>query len=274
MKKIKAIILVFMFVCFAGLFSACGNGDEYNINFYVDGEIFETITTSGNRSLTLENEPSKDGYEFGGWYFDEDYTDQFSLDHYKETSLTSDVNVYAKWNVVGYKITYHSNNGEGQTVEQSFTVNDSVKAIENTSFEKEGFAFAGWCTKSNGVGIVYKEGSTISTSTSSFSLYAVWVPNENVNISFVGDDVHSFGYQMFKVKLNEEKQLTLNITPNNVSSRNVVFSIAEYSSVADLTRFTLSNGKITITSADFEGVLIQADFCGKRAQCMVVLEKD
>lgn len=36
---------------------------------------------------------SMDGYEFGGWYYDEEYTKQ-ALDY---DTLTSDVVLYAKW---------------------------------------------------------------------------------------------------------------------------------------------------------------------------------
>ena len=44
---------------------------KYDITFMADGQVIETIKTSGNELITLPTAPTKQGYTFKGWYFDE-----------------------------------------------------------------------------------------------------------------------------------------------------------------------------------------------------------
>ncbi len=67
---------------------------------------FETeygfVSNSGNRYFVIENEPVPQNsgyiYEFGGWYYDEAYTQKVTF----PLTLTEDVTLYAKWTQAEY----------------------------------------------------------------------------------------------------------------------------------------------------------------------------
>ena len=153
--------------------------EKYTISFYVDNEIFSTIETSGNEILTLPNAPKKENYSFKGWYFDnENFEDELTNDFYENTPLTTDVNVYAYYELVNeepkeFKVSFDSNGGS--------KVEDVVTSI----IEKEplpirdGYTFLGW----------YSEESFINKVTFPFevtkdqTLYAKWEEN-TYNVHF------------------------------------------------------------------------------------------
>lgn len=104
----KCIKLMLMVLCFTAsicyLTSCMKKPNEtkpdakYDINFIVDNAIYDTISTSGNETLTLPQNPNKTGFVFDGWYFDKDvWLQPFTANYYANKSLTSDVSVYAKW---------------------------------------------------------------------------------------------------------------------------------------------------------------------------------
>lgn len=109
MKKktflLSAICLLFI-VCFA--LTGCGKKDndsnqplpqEYSIEFIVDNQIYSTIKSKGNETITLPTNPIKDKLIFVGWFFDFNiWQQEFTSDYYKNTPLTNNIKVYAKWN--------------------------------------------------------------------------------------------------------------------------------------------------------------------------------
>ncbi len=274
MKKLKAVMLAIVLVFSCGMLAACGN-KNYKVSFYIDGVLFQSIETKGNTTLVLDEEPTKEGYVFEGWYLDESFETSFSLDQYKDTELTENVSVYSKWTAIDYKVTYYSNNGENKSEVQDFVIDDEVLAIANPSYVNADHVFAGWCVKSNGVGTIYKPGDVVDVSAGSINLYAKWIHVDNIRITFVGDDYHEqTGYYIFYGELGVEKELKVNISPSGLSASDVEFSVAEYAVTADRNKIVVENGKFKITSADFTGATIQADICGKRVLCMVMLKQN
>lgn len=80
--------------------TACGK-TTHEVNFVVDGEVFFTLDTDGNEAVKMPETPVKDGYSFGGWYFDKDtYKKPFTEKMLLNTPLTEDIKVYCKWNTV------------------------------------------------------------------------------------------------------------------------------------------------------------------------------
>ncbi len=53
--------------------------------------------------------PVRAGYEFEGWYIDQDYFDEFNFDL---DSINEDTTLYAKWSIMPYNIEFVLNNGE------------------------------------------------------------------------------------------------------------------------------------------------------------------
>ena len=62
--------MLFIF-CFALI--GCNNNEnpviEYKIEFIVDNQNYSTIKTKGNEVLTLPINPTKEDYNFDGWFF-------------------------------------------------------------------------------------------------------------------------------------------------------------------------------------------------------------
>lgn len=81
------------------ILAACAtNPVKINLYFRVDGEIYATIGTSGRDSITIPEDPKKEGYDFDGWYFDEGTWEKpFTANSLLNAPLTSNLSVYAKF---------------------------------------------------------------------------------------------------------------------------------------------------------------------------------
>ena len=81
------------------ILAACAtNPVKINLYFRVDGEIYATIGTSGRDSITIPEDPKKEGYYFDGWYFDEGTWEKpFTANSLLNAPLTSNLSVYAKF---------------------------------------------------------------------------------------------------------------------------------------------------------------------------------
>ena len=97
--------------------------------------------------MDLLDEPTKTGYEFGGWYLDSDYSGTAVIRIIPGTGsgqYYEDVNVYAKWNPIEYTITYVLNGGDSLSSTNKFTY--SVESPhELPTPTKAGSYFNGWC---------------------------------------------------------------------------------------------------------------------------------
>lgn len=158
---------------------------EYTINFYVDDDIFSTLQTSGNESITLPDAPKKESYEFVGWFFDKDtFNNQLKEDTYLNKSLDQDINVYANYlfkeePVKEFTVTFDTCGG------------DKMDSITTTIISSEpiptrdGYTFLGW----------YLENTYISKVTfpyevtQNITLYAKWKKNTyNVHFELNGGE--------------------------------------------------------------------------------------
>ena len=97
MKKYFGSVLLLVFAISASLFVGCGKVD-FKLNFVVDGEVCATISTNGEESIKLPDNPTKDGYVFDGWYWDNEvWKKPFTANSLLDTPLSSDMSVYAKF---------------------------------------------------------------------------------------------------------------------------------------------------------------------------------
>lgn len=93
-KRILAIALILVAILTS---VACGRVD-FSINFVVDGEVYDTVSTGGREIIEMPENPTKDGYIFDGWYLDKDAWEKpFDADCLLDAPLSSDMSVYAKW---------------------------------------------------------------------------------------------------------------------------------------------------------------------------------
>ena len=98
MRKIRILALALLVVCLALAFAACGGSVKFKLNFVVDGKVYDTVDTAGQEAIALPENPTKEGDEFDGWYWDEgEWNKPFTANSLLDAPLSSDMNVYAKW---------------------------------------------------------------------------------------------------------------------------------------------------------------------------------
>lgn len=95
MKKINWLILILLALTIA--LAACGKKNFKVIFDSNGGSAVAAIETDGKTRFQLPT-PTKDGYEFEGWYYDnESFREQFTVGSLIASDNTSDIKVYAKW---------------------------------------------------------------------------------------------------------------------------------------------------------------------------------
>lgn len=118
-KKFLFVLLIVFVVCLSlTLFSACDNGNKsdssgaggsisdasgssgsvtvYSINFIADGAVYAKISTKGKEAIKLPDNPTKDGYVFDGWYWNNEvYEKPFTANSLLDTK-TAMMNRLAK----------------------------------------------------------------------------------------------------------------------------------------------------------------------------------
>ncbi len=82
---------------------------EYTVRFLmnikpaVDEGVYNTATViSGQKVTRPATDPEREGYTFAGWYAEEDCATEFDFN----TAITEDTDIYAKWTINQYTVTY------------------------------------------------------------------------------------------------------------------------------------------------------------------------
>ena len=152
--------------------------------------------------------PTKTGYTFAGWCKEEGLTStwDFGID-----TVTADTNLYAKWTINQYTITFNSNGGSEVT---SQTLDYNSLADEPTALTRQGYTFAGW----------YKESELINPwdfatdkiPAENITLYAKWTPtggpSQGSAVVIVNGKEHNAGTER---KTTEDEKSTVIIEVNN-----------------------------------------------------------
>ncbi|MBM7454128.1 putative repeat protein (TIGR02543 family) [Acholeplasma morum] len=101
------------------------------------GTEISSITGKKGDSILLPSAPTKEGFEFDGWYLDIKLTEPFQLQEMPSGEIT----LYAKWNALGKTLSFNTNGGSDI---ESFSrpVNAVITGPEDPV--KEGHKFLGW----------------------------------------------------------------------------------------------------------------------------------
>ena len=125
-------------------------GDRINIDdIVVTKKTFSNLheVVLNNSTPSLENvmdgqtitntTPTQSGYSFAGWYTDMALTQSYNA----STPVVQSINLYAKWTINQYTITFNSAGGSSiDPITQDY--NSAVVSPENPT--KEGYTFSGW----------------------------------------------------------------------------------------------------------------------------------
>ena len=91
--------------------SSCTNTIEVTISFESNGgSVVQPITINEETSLQFPDDPTKEGYVFAGWYWDNTFSELFTLASFIERDITSNLIVYAKWDELDSNLTVQLKN--------------------------------------------------------------------------------------------------------------------------------------------------------------------
>lgn len=150
----------------------------YNVTFDKNGgdtEAEPQIIQSGDGLPTTK--PTRNDYRFIGWYTkngsDDDWGEQFTA----ESTVISDMTVYAKWEKA-YYVTFDLNGGTSETAIEPILHGD---AIPTTGFVNENYKFGGWYTKDGSNDDWGEQYTADMVVTENITVYAKW---NTINITF------------------------------------------------------------------------------------------
>lgn len=117
-------------------------------------------------------EPTKEFYEFVGWYTDAEAGDRITSDSIFNT--TEDKTLYAHWSLQSFTVSFDANGGSVSTTSFRASCNNPLGTLPIPT--KEFYSFDGWYTQAEG-GTKVTE-SSVYTVPVDFTLYAHWTPKQ------------------------------------------------------------------------------------------------
>ena len=146
-------------------------GETYTISAYhqwmIGGVGFgtgKTEETTFQYGANLPETPSKTGYTFAGWYYDEAFTRPYNGEFIFENTQ-----FYAKFEAINYTITYNANGG---TVDGSTSYNIETATYVLPTPTRTGYDFLGWYSSADFTGAPVTE--IAQGSTGNVNVYAKW----------------------------------------------------------------------------------------------------
>ena len=270
MKKRFVNLIAAIVAIFCGLFafSACSKV-EFKVNFVVDGAVYATLNTNGEEIIKMPENPTKDDYDFDGWYWDKDtWQTPFTANSLLDAPLSSDMNVYCKWkpktvHVSGIslnksEISLHVEETEILTA----TITPTNATDTSVSWESSNATIA---TVTGGKITALRVGSATITATANdggqiatcqVTVYPIPVESVNLNEN--------------KITLHEGNVFTLTatISPANATNTDVTWKSSDAAVVK------VVNGKITAVGSGIATITVTTNDGGKTATCAVEVIKD
>ncbi|NCA66759.1 MAG: hypothetical protein EOM87_01700, partial [Clostridia bacterium] len=176
MKKSVLIVGTVLCILICLILVSCVKSNVSELKFNVDGEIFHTLSAESGATISLPTTPTKTGYNFEGWFFDNTtFNQQLTINSLQQVSSASTLTVYAKWALHRYNITYNLDGGINHIGNpDSFTIEDNNITLYAPT--KIGYIFSGWFEAD-----LLTEADTVieSGSTGDCIFYAKWQTAQN-----------------------------------------------------------------------------------------------
>ena len=115
-------------------------GCKMTFNMNGHGEAVRAKAVMEGGTIEKPADPVEEGYDFLGWYADEDFTQEYDF----TVPMTGDVDVYAKWQIIEYPVSFVTN-GHGEAPETRNYEYGSVVTEPETPADP-GYAFLGLFT--------------------------------------------------------------------------------------------------------------------------------
>ncbi|MBR3785453.1 MAG: InlB B-repeat-containing protein [Firmicutes bacterium] len=140
--------------------------NKYTVTFNSEGgsNVTSQTVTYGQKASVPTN-PTRKGYNFGGWVTTSGGTTAFNFNN----AITTNVTAFAKWNPITYKISFESNGGTTVAYKE-YTIESATITLPTIS--KTGYNFGGWYSNSACSGSAVTKVAKGSTGNKTF--YAKW----------------------------------------------------------------------------------------------------
>jgi len=200
MKRLTRCILLLLIVIPCAFVMLACNDKQYEINFYVNNELYLSFTTKGEEQIDLPANPTKQGYQFDGWYLDSDYTEIFDKNAYLDIKLDKNIEVFAKLVPNQYTITFESNGGSSvESITQGYETAVTLPEVPT----KDGFGFVGWYFDNYTFENQFTDGSKMPLN--GVTLYAKWETVLDISHNIVLG-VTDFGKTLEKIAIPDGVQ--------------------------------------------------------------------
>lgn len=137
-RKIHIKILFIILLLLIGYSNVHAFDEKYTVTFDINnGKDTNVVQVDANALLEKPMDPVKEGYVFAGWYTDINYEYEYDF----TTPVTSDMTLYAKWNVNIYTVTFKTIDDETIGTSQ---VQYNELLVRPEDPVKQGYYFGGW----------------------------------------------------------------------------------------------------------------------------------
>ncbi|MDX9809325.1 MAG: InlB B-repeat-containing protein [Sphaerochaetaceae bacterium] len=188
-------------------FRAAWEPITYTVTFdSASGTRISPVSIQHGETLTLVQDPKRQGYEFVGWYTDSSFSHPVTQG---TLAIVKDTTVYAKWEPIQRLVRYVADEGAIGSVpaERTYRYGTEV-VIEEGNLTKPGYRFAHWNTRADGLGVSYSAQDRLTMSDKDVVLYPVWtVPAAHVSANFFHNMILYEDGRLFGTGLNANGQL-------------------------------------------------------------------
>lgn len=146
-------------------FYAQWNINQYTMSFNSNGgSSVSDITQDYLSNVTEPTNPTRTGYNFGGWYSDSELTNLYTFG----TMPASDTTLYAKWLINSFSLTFVENGGSDVADSNEEYDTSITKPTDPT---KTGYTFSGWYSDSE---LTLSQSFPFNMPAANKSVYAKW----------------------------------------------------------------------------------------------------
>ena len=134
------------------------------------GNLIDPLSAPLGSEITPPTPPTRENYDFIGWYLDSNYQNEFT----SWVMPSGGITLYAKWNEKSYTLTYET---DGGTVIPSSINQYNHPILEPSNPTKDEFVFGGWFTDDT-----YQTPFTFSSMPNhDLTIYAKWLNQEDTS---------------------------------------------------------------------------------------------